>query len=86
MARYRRKPVIVEAAQFDPTKQPWPEGVREIHKGWKAPHDDPPRYNFIRPGAMVGAIRPGDWIVTNQTGERYVVLQEYFEDTYEPVA
>ncbi len=27
----------------------------------------------------------GDWVVTNQTGERYVVLQEMFKQTYEAV-
>ncbi len=83
MPKYRRKPVEVEAQQFIFYRKPWPEGVQEIGKGWKVPHDAPPRYNFM--GAAVCAIHPGDWVVTNQTGERYVVSEESFPKTYEEV-
>ena len=82
MPKYRRKPVEVEAEQFHPHKT-WPKGVREIKPSWKTKLDDPVRYNFI--GAGVCAIRPGDWVVTNQTGERYVVSEESFPKTYEEV-
>lgn len=27
MSKFRKKPVVIEATQFDPTVKPWPEGV-----------------------------------------------------------
>ncbi|KKK68734.1 hypothetical protein LCGC14_2941110, partial [marine sediment metagenome] len=27
MAKFRKKPIIIEAEQFWPDKQPWPKGV-----------------------------------------------------------
>ena len=83
MQKYRRKPVDVEAEQFHPNNKPWPKGVREIKPSWKAKPDASVRYSFIGTGAC--AIRPGDWVVTNQTGERYVVSEESFPKTYEEV-
>ena len=84
--KYRRKPVIVEAEQFRLDKSPWPEGVSEIYPGWielAKNAETPRRFNFM--GAVVFTIRPGDWVVTNPDGARYVVhLCDFFE-YYEPV-
>lgn len=83
--KYIRKQVVVEAIQFDPDAETWPKGVEERKGHWSEINKTPGRnFGFIGPGT-VGRVRPGDWIVTNPTGERYVVLQEYFFDVYEPV-
>ncbi len=85
MSLYRRKPINVEAVQFDPDNEDWPPGVNEIKPTWITKQGVVRRFNFIgAPGSFgVCAIRPGDWVVRNQTGECYVVLQEYFLDSYE---
>ncbi len=87
MSLYRRKPINVEAVQFDPDNEDWPPGVHEIQASWVTNQGIARRYNFRGgPGSFgVCAIRPGDWVVRNQTGESYVGLYEYFLDTYEPI-
>ena len=32
MAKYRKKPVVIEAEQFEPTRKPWPEGVERYSR------------------------------------------------------
>lgn len=81
--KFIRKPVVVEAIQFDPEIKPWPEGVQELGGHWSEPDPRKRRFNFS--GAGVSVIESGDWVVTNQTGERYVVRQEFFFDVYELV-
>lgn len=87
MPKFRRKPVIVEAVQFDPDEKPWPPGVGRISGHWTVEGDEPPRYAFLSGdvGSGGGGIRSGDWIVTNPTGERYIVRQDFFFDVYEIV-
>ena len=86
MARYRRKPVEVEAIQFDPDKRPWPPGVHEIKPHWSASvlEYDPKRFGFTG-NDSAASIAPGDWIVTNQTGEQYVVRELVFSPIYEEI-
>jgi hypothetical protein len=36
MAKYRKRPVVIEAVQFDPAVQPWPEGVHAMVGPWAA--------------------------------------------------
>lgn len=79
MAKYRKKPVVIEAEQFFPDVRPWPEGVVE--------KDDGPR-NFttiywidtLEGGHVVS---PGDYIITGVQGERYPCKPDIFEATYE---
>ena len=85
MPEFRRKPVIVNAVQFDTRQKPWPDGILLLVEHWsnKEPESErPKRYSFVGGHGAIG-IRPGDWIVTNQTGERYVVLHELFRDVFE---
>jgi hypothetical protein len=84
MAKYRRLPINVEAEQFFLDK-PLPEGVMEFTPHWSSREKDPPRrFSFVGESGSCG-ISPGDWIVTNQWGARYVVKQASFAATYEPV-
>ncbi len=100
MARYRKKPVVIEAFQW--------------HKNGDHPDDGPStqeglvvRY-FARPGfttnmlcpecrgayhrhgwmdTLEGGHRvcPGDWVITGVKGERYPCKPDIFEATYEMV-
>lgn len=78
MARFRRRPVEVEAEQWFPGKAM--RGVTE--------KDDPEQ-----PGERVGEVqtlegplyaRAGDWIVTGIRGEQYPVKPDIFDEIYEP--
>jgi hypothetical protein len=88
MAKYRKKPVIVEveAQQFDP-EQPrskWPFGVE-----WEPPFldQDGSRLGGFHKLTLFGGfqfIRAGDWVVY-AGGRRKVVDDKTFRETYEAV-
>lgn len=97
MAKYRKKPIIVEAQQFFADKRPWPEGVverwcdpmGESHYGKDAvtngsiAHID---YDCVVPTLEGDHIAiDGDWIITGIKGEKYPCKPDIFEQTYELV-
>lgn len=92
MARYRKKPVVIEAVQF--TQQhieghlfdglPLPEGVRMSRATYHKKNRTIDFANFDIPtleGAMT--VSPGDWIITGAKGERYPCKPDIFAATYE---
>ncbi len=83
MPKFRRKPIEVEACRFWPQNKPWPDGIQVLGAHHWA-NESGIRYSLICQNTA-SRIMAGDWIVTNQTGERYVVLQEMFKLTYEAV-
>ena len=82
MPRYARKSVTVDAEQFLIDKLPWPSGVFEILPNWttRSKHR---RFTLVVEGAE--AISPGDWVVTNPTGEKYRCRETQFLDIFEPI-
>ncbi|KKL69750.1 hypothetical protein LCGC14_2111770 [marine sediment metagenome] len=95
MAKYRKKPVVIDAERFFPDKKPWPLGVFESGKycttrkngSWCALH----KLNHLIPifrvmtleGSLV--VTSGDWIITGVKGKFYPCKPDIFEMTYEPV-
>lgn len=85
MAKYRHKPIEVEAVQFRRDVLPWPKGIV------KHPHGD---YWALNTGGYSGrqcAVHDGDWIIEHENvregdAERHVCERGVFEATYEPVA
>ena len=77
--RFRKKPIIVEAAQFWNDK-PWPNGVCDCGKS--ADHYGTPHIHTLE-GIM--DVTEGDWIVTGVNVEVYPVKPDIFAKTYEPV-
>lgn len=87
MAKYRKKPIVIEAIQFDGSAQ---MAIELNHK-----HDDelivdPDTSAFLGgivihtlEGSMVAS--KGDWIITGVQGERYPCKPEIFAETYEKV-
>lgn len=84
MARYRKKPVVIEAEQFWPDKKPWPEGVEAP---LVEPHDEEAHYAHPFVQTLEGPLMcsPGDWIITGVKGERYPCKPDIFKATYEAV-
>lgn len=74
MAKYRKKPIIVEAEQWDGNHH-----IDGIIYG--RTHYEP--YVETLEGDM--RVRPGDWIITGVKGERYPIKDEIFKLTYELV-
>ena len=80
--KYRKKPVVVEAVQFDPShpSEYWPNGVRRDPAS-------PTGYSIgtLENTAQGHEVTPGDWIIVGVKGERYPCKPDIFAATYEPV-
>ena len=85
MARFRKLPVEIEAEQFWPDKEPWPDGVIRGNIFSTIGEQKPPEY-MIKTLEGWLAVSPGDWIVTGIKGEKYPVKPDIFEKTYESVS
>lgn len=77
MARFRKKPVIIEAEQFDPKHDQW-HGVVPDHRS-------PTGYSIgtLENTAQGHEVTPGDWIITGTKGEKYPCKPDIFSDIYE---
>jgi hypothetical protein len=87
VARYRRRPLIVEAEQWSPGKEV--PGVRGT-----GPSPDPgcfiggrcnrPHVHTVHKGQTV-TLEPGDWVIAEPDGLHYYPCKpDVFEATYEP--
>lgn len=93
MAKFRKKPVVIEAVQWEGR---WPDSppdwLAEAGRQGKAYSDqrsederDPPFAIFIE--TLEGTHRgdPGDWIIRGVKGELYPCKPDIFAATYDPV-
>jgi len=78
MAKYRKKPVVIEAEQFWPREGPLPHGIR-------ADLNSPTGYSMgtLENVAQGHEVTPGDWIITGVKGEKYPCKPDIFNATYE---
>ncbi len=77
---YRKKPVVIQAAQFHPENTPWPDGV-------VADSTSPTGYRIptLENTAVGHEVTPGDWIIIGVAGEKYACKPDIFVKTYEAV-
>lgn len=83
MARFRKKPVVVEATQWFPGVHV--DGVQEMAYD---PGDGTTKsyeYGMINTLEGPHKVTPGDWVITGVEGEKYACKPRIFEKTYEPV-
>ena len=78
MAKFRKKPIVIEAVKFDHEIPPLPSCVY-----WRWNRRGGDFYIKTLEGEM--NIKPGDWIITGVEGERYPCKPSVFEATYEAV-
>ena len=83
MPKFKKKPVIIEATQFDPNVHPWPEGVIPWNREEYLPRDMSWGYIQTLEGKM--HVIAGDWIITGVEGEKYNCKDSIFKVSYEPV-
>lgn len=88
MPEFRKKPVVIEARQFEPP--PLGNGITVAQ--WCGgtfwfPSDLNPSGSITIP-TLEGEMRadPGDWIIRGVQGEFYPCKPDIFAATYEPVA
>ncbi len=79
MAKYRKKPIVIEAAKFFQRVMPWPEGVLQGEL-------DATKARDLRVQTLEGPMKvsEGDWIITGIKGETYPCKDDIFRLTYEP--
>jgi len=86
MAKYRKKPVVIEAVQF-----PIDAIVTEEFLDFVSATEDEvivgESYNWWEIETLEGTMRanPGDWIIKGIKGELYPCKPDIFEQTYEKV-
>lgn len=92
MARYRKKPVVIDAEQWFPGK--YVLGVIGYnHTDREEQHMSATGLFFSVPSGCgymdtlegTHIVTAGDWIITGVQGERYPCKPDIFEKTYEPV-
>lgn len=76
MAKFRKKPVVIDAEQWFPTSEI--DGV--------IPSQDISTLAFIHTLEGTMEVHPGDWVITGILGEKYPCKPEIFVATYEPVS
>ena len=86
--KFRKKPVVIDAEQFNPSNgEPWPFGVVQFHDscGPNAACAWDGKY-FIETLEGRFLATPGDWIIRGVKGEFYPCKPDIFAATYEPVS
>ena len=89
MAKYRKKPVVIDAEQFWPFEDEWPGDVvrLEVQDDELCSHCG---FNLIDHGwinTLEGQMMvcPGDMVITGVRGEKYACKPDIFAMTYEKV-
>jgi hypothetical protein len=94
MAKYRKKPVVIDATQFF-TAGDHPAVVMALKNvgngaivGTSAPFDGPTTRTVFAIQTMEGwhEVTPGDWIITGVKNEVYPCKPDIFEATYDLVS
>jgi hypothetical protein len=83
-ARYRKKPVVIQAMRYDGSNA---EAIHiwagDVIGGWARGEDGFPLTVMTLEGALEA--QKGDWIIRGVKGEFYPVKPDIFEATYEPI-
>lgn len=88
MPKFRKKPVVIEAVQFDvggAHKTKLPDGVEVLKHSAGADNFNYMGFEFgiyTLEGLM--SVRDQDWIITGVKGEKYPCKPDIFDLTYEP--
>jgi hypothetical protein len=78
--KFRKKPVVIDAVQFNPTR---PAKMGDAFEGFPVEWDE--RGVFVIIPTLEGKHRcdSGDWLITGIKGEKYPCKPDIFAATYE---
>ena len=82
MAKYRRKPLVIEAVQWI---MPGDHPKVEPYAGQLGAIRGQGLYGWVPTLEGGHIVTPGDWIITGVQGELYPCKPDIFVETYEPV-
>jgi len=82
--KFRKKPVVIEAHQFNDTQESFEELREWIGDKFYYNYQDSPRV-FIRTLEGDMGVTKGDWIIKGVNGEFYPCKPDIFKATYESV-
>lgn len=78
MAKYRKRPIVVEAEQWWPGKEI--EGVFVIE-----PQTREPGWAYVKTRGGNLTVYPGDWVIRNSEGELHLCNPDVFGAIYEEI-
>ena len=87
MNKYRKRPVLIEAVRYDPTRRYMPEVLGELRE--MGAEIDAFTDGLDRPFVVIHTLEgnmvcePGDWIIRGVEGEFYPCKDSIFRKTYE---
>ena len=82
MPRFRKKPVEIEAMQYDGTQDSWREITDWADDVWHRTGDRSIEIHTLE-GTMLASV--GDWVIRGVKGEFYPCKPDIFEKTYEVI-
>jgi hypothetical protein len=90
-ARFRKKPVVIDAMQWDGSRASISECCEWVNEGQEEPvlsylfYGDDDVFD-VQIDTLEGphGVSPGDWIIRGVKGEFYACKPEIFDMTYEP--
>lgn len=86
MSKFRKKPVVIEAVQFNRHSEPFPEEFEKAICGWRYEDcEQDTRGPHIHTLEGIHYITADDWIIKGIKGEFYPCKPDIFEATYEAV-
>jgi len=88
MAKYRKKPIVVEATQWDPDsliEQPPPHTPDRLGVIWQYDAMGQVASGLIETLEGVHIVSIGNWIITGIAGEKYPCKPDIFKATYEKI-
>lgn len=87
MKKFRKKPVIIEATEWEGTNESWQDIMNMMglsNARWR-PGEMGTKTFYIRTLEGDHLARKGDWIIKGVHGEFYPCKPDIFVKTYEPV-
>lgn len=84
-AQFRKKPVVIEAMQWDGRRESVPFAGSYVRYREEGLVDDPSPYLWIKTLDSVAYAFPGDWVIRGTASEHYPCTDRIFREIYEPV-
>ncbi len=89
MARFRKKPIVIEAVQWPLHYDEWPAWLKEA---WQRPFEEPGAFYSLAGSSFLLStlegqhiVSDGDYIIKGIANELYPCKADIFAATYDPV-